>query len=101
MRLDKYLKVARIIKRRAIANEACSNSRVTINGKNAKPSKEVKEGDIISIRFGNNLYTIKVTLVPQGNVPKDQITNLYQIIGETKWLLTPLFLPPEKVAEWL
>lgn len=82
MRLDKYLKVARIIKRRTVANEACSGDRVTINGKDAKPSKEVKVGDIVSVRFGNNKYTFKVTVVPTGNVPKNDVTTLYEIIGE-------------------
>ena len=47
MRLDKYLKVARIIKRRTVANEACSHDRVTVNGKEAKPSKEIKVGDVV------------------------------------------------------
>lgn len=84
MRLDKFLKVARVIKRRVVANEACSNDRVTINGKDAKPSKEVKEGDIISVRFGNNQYTFKVLKVPTGNVPKNETENLYEIIGKTE-----------------
>ena len=54
MRLDKYLKVSRLIKRRTVANEACDNGRVTINGKVAKASTEVKVGDVIAISFGNN-----------------------------------------------
>jgi ribosomal 50S subunit-recycling heat shock protein len=53
MRLDKYLKVSRLIKRRTVANEACDAGRVTINGKTAKASAEVKVGDIIAIGFGN------------------------------------------------
>jgi ribosomal 50S subunit-recycling heat shock protein len=53
MRLDKYLKVSRLIKRRTVANEACDAGRVTINGKTAKASAEVKVGDIIGIGFGN------------------------------------------------
>lgn len=55
MRLDKYLKVSRIIKRRTVANEACSGGRVTLNGKVAKPGAEVKPGDIMTIRFGDHL----------------------------------------------
>ena len=53
MRLDKYLKVSRIIKRRTVAKEACESGRVIINGKVAKPSNDIKEGDIIEILFGN------------------------------------------------
>lgn len=81
MRLDKYLKVARIIKRRTVANEACGGDRVTINGKDAKPSKEVKIGDTISVRFGNNNYSFRVLIVPTGNVSKNDVTSLYEIIG--------------------
>ena len=55
MRLDKYLKVSRIIKRRTVANEACSGGRVTVNGKVAKPGAEVKPGDLLTIRFGEHL----------------------------------------------
>jgi ribosomal 50S subunit-recycling heat shock protein len=82
MRLDKYLKVARIIKRRSVANEACSADRVSINGKDAKPSKEVKVGDIVSVRFGDRQYTFKVLAVPTGNVPKNASTELFELIGE-------------------
>ena len=60
MRLDKYLKVSRIIKRRTVANEACDAGRVTINGKVAKAGTEVKIGDIIEIKFGNNTTKVEV-----------------------------------------
>lgn len=80
MRLDKYLKVARIIKRRTVANEACSEDRVLLNGKEAKPSKEVKLGDIITIGFGNGQKNFKVLSVPEGNVPKSATEMLYEII---------------------
>ncbi|MBR1624842.1 MAG: RNA-binding S4 domain-containing protein [Clostridia bacterium] len=80
MRLDKYLKVARIIKRRTVANEACSEDRVLLNGKEAKPSKEVKPGDIITIGFGNGQKNFKVLSVPEGNVPKSATEMLYEII---------------------
>lgn len=82
MRLDKYLKVARIIKRRTVANEACSNERVTVNGKEAKPSKEVKVGDVVSVGFGDKKFTFKVLEVPEGNVPKNNSNMLYEIINE-------------------
>lgn len=61
MRLDKYLKVSRLIKRRTIANEACDSGRVLINGKVAKASAEVKLDDIIEIQFGNKSVKVKVT----------------------------------------
>ncbi|NCA92428.1 RNA-binding S4 domain-containing protein [bacterium] len=81
MRLDKYLKVARIIKRRSVANEACSGDRVTINGKEAKPSKEVKEGDIVTVGFGDKKIVFRVLRVPVGNVSKNDSSMLYEIIG--------------------
>lgn len=63
MRLDKYLKVSRLIKRRTVANEACDNERVTVNGKVARASYEVKAGDLISIRFGQRTLTVEVVSV--------------------------------------
>ena len=60
MRLDKYLKVSRLIKRRTVANEACDNERVTVNGRTARASYEVKEGDVIAIRFGERTLSVEV-----------------------------------------
>ena len=65
MRLDKYLKVSRLIKRRTVANEACDNERVTVNGKVARASYEVKEGDVIAIRFGERTLTVEVLSVQE------------------------------------
>lgn len=65
MRLDKYLKVARIIKRRTVANEACSKERVSVNGKEAKPSKEVKVGDVVTVSFGDNKFTFRYWKFPK------------------------------------
>lgn len=65
MRLDKYLKVSRLIKRRTVANEACDNERVTVNGKIARASYEVKVGDLISIRFGQRTLTVEVVSVAE------------------------------------
>lgn len=65
MRIDKYLKVSRLIKRRTLANEACETGHVSINGKEAKPSSEVKVGDIIEIRFGSNLTKVEVTSIAE------------------------------------
>lgn len=66
MRLDKFLKVTKIIKRRSVAAEAASNQRVSINGKVAKPSHEVKVGDIIEIKFGDSISKFEVLSIPKG-----------------------------------
>ena len=79
MRLDKYLKVARIIKRRTIANEACDAGRVTVNSNPAKASYIVKEGDIIEISFGTRNVKLKVTSVKEV-VKKEEAVDLYTII---------------------
>ena len=63
MRIDKYLKVSRLIKRRTVATEACSSGRITINDKVVKPSAEVKEGDIITIGFGGKQTKVRVKKV--------------------------------------
>lgn len=81
MRLDKYLKVARIIKRRSVANEACSGDRVSINGKDAKPSKEVKVGDVVTVGFGDKKIAFRVLSIPAGNVTKNDSALLYEIIN--------------------
>jgi len=77
MRLDKFLKVSRIIKRRTIANEACDAGRVSVNEKTAKASLEVKIGDIIEIRFGNNLTKIQVLSLAE-NPRKEEAVGLYK-----------------------
>lgn len=79
MRLDKYLKVSRLIKRRTIANEACDAGRVLINDKVAKASVNVKEGDIIEIQFGNKSLKVEVLNV-QDNVKKDEAKEMYKEI---------------------
>ena len=79
MRLDKYLKVSRIIKRRTVANEACSAGRVTINDKVAKPSTEVKEGDIITIRLGAKLFSAEIVSVKEF-AKKEEADSMYRVI---------------------
>jgi len=79
MRLDKFLKVSRMIKRRTIANEACDAGRVMLNGKPAKASANVKEGDIIEIGFGGKAVKVKVLNV-QETVRKDDAKDLYEYI---------------------
>ena len=65
MRLDKFLKVSRVIKRRTIANEVADNGRVKVNGKQVKPSYEVKVGDIVEIQFGDKISKFEILLVPK------------------------------------
>lgn len=77
MRLDKYLKVSRLIKRRTVANEACDNGLVTVNGKPARASYEVKEGDKISLRFGARTITVEVVSV-QETVRQSEAAAMYR-----------------------
>lgn len=79
MRLDKYLKVSRIIKRRTIANEACDAGRVKINGRVAKASADVKTGDRIDIEFGNKNVSIEVTQVVE-STKKDDAKEMYKYL---------------------
>ncbi len=81
MRLDKFLKVSRIIKRRTVANEACSGGRVSINGKVAKPAADVKEEDELEIRFGNRVGKYKILSVKE-TVRKENAQNMYQVLEE-------------------
>ena len=86
MRLDKYLKVSRLIKRRTVANEACDNGLVTVNGKPARASYEVKEGDQITLRFGVRTVTVEVLSV-QETVRQSDAAALYRQIQSV--LLSP------------
>ena len=85
MRIDKYLKVSRIIKRRTVASEACSGGRVSINGKIAKPSSTVKPGDLISIRFGEHTGRYEVLEVAE-TVTKDHAAEMYRVLDEDAFL---------------
>ena len=80
MRLDKYLKVSRIIKRRTVANEACDNERVSVNGRVQRASYDVKVGDKISIRFGERTVSVEVVSV-QDNVGKADAAAMYRELG--------------------
>lgn len=79
MRLDKYLKVSRIIKRRTVANEACDAGRVLLNDKVARASAEVKAGDIIEIGFGNKSVKVRVTSV-QETVRKEEAKEMFEYL---------------------
>ena len=81
MRLDKYLKVSRIIKRRTVAKEACDGGRVSINGKAAKAGAEVKEGDVLEIRFGARLGRYQITDVREV-VRKENAAEMYKVLEE-------------------
>lgn len=79
MRLDKYLKVSRLIKRRTVANEACDAGRVLINGREAKASAAVKAGDILEIQFGSKTVKVEVLNV-QETVRKEEAQELYRYL---------------------
>ena len=81
MRLDKYLKVARILKRRTISKELAENSRVLVNGKVAKPAKEVNIGDVIEIVYGNRVLKVKLNDIKEV-VKKNDATVLYEVLDE-------------------
>ena len=82
MRLDKYLKVSRIIKRRTVAKEACDGGRVSINGKVCKAGAEVKEGDVMEIRFGNRVGRYEITDVREV-VRKENAAEMYRVLEES------------------
>ena len=80
MRLDKYLKNSRIIKRRTVAKDACEMGRVTVNGKIAKPGLDLKIGDVIKITFGSKELEVKVLSMPE-SVRKDDAQDMYEVIS--------------------
>ena len=83
MRLDKFLKVSRLIKRRTVANEACDSQRISVNGKNAKASYDVKIGDLITVAFGTKSVTVKVLEIKE-TTKKSESTGMYEIVSESQ-----------------
>ena len=81
MRLDKYLKVSRIIKRRTVANEACDGSHVVVNGRPAKASYDVKVGDVVEITFGTRTLRVRVTSI-KDSTKKADAAELYEVLSE-------------------
>lgn len=79
MRLDKFLKVSRIIKRRSVANDACDSEHVTVNGKPGKPGLKIKVGDKLTVRYGANETTYEVVSISE-SVRKEQATEMYRIV---------------------
>lgn len=82
MRLDKFLKVSRIIKRRTVANEVCDMARVFVNSNPSKPAKQLKVGDIITIEYKVKTLAVKVLKIPTGNVSVNEADSLYEVISE-------------------
>ena len=82
MRLDKFLKVSRIIKRSTVANSVSDLGRVLVNGTVAKPAKKLKVGDIITIEYANKNVVAKVLIIPEGNVPVQSASTLYELIEQ-------------------
>lgn len=83
MRLDKYLKVSRLIKRRTLAKEVAEAERILVNDKPAKPSKELKVGDLITIEFGNKIVTVRVQSL-EATTKKSEATEMYEFVSEQK-----------------
>ena len=81
MRIDKYLKVSRILKRRSLSKEACDGDRVFVNGKQVKPSYKLSVGDVIEVAFGSGTLKIRVLNLKE-QVKKDEVSSLYEILGE-------------------
>jgi ribosomal 50S subunit-recycling heat shock protein len=81
MRIDKFLKVSRLIKRRTVANEICDSGRVTVNGRPARPGTVVKPGDLVTIAFGGGPTTLRVLSV-QETVRKEQAVGLYELVED-------------------
>ena len=82
MRLDKYLKVSRLIKRRTVANDACDSERISVNGKPAKASYSVKLGDIISVSFGTKTVSVRVTDI-KDTTKKADAAGMYEVVSES------------------
>lgn len=81
MRIDKYLKVCRLIKRRTMANQACTADRILVNGKPAKPAKDIKEGDTVTVCYGNKTITVRV-LSTNEKARKEEAAAMYEVIDE-------------------
>ena len=82
MRLDKFLKVSRLIKRRTVANEVSDMGRVLVNSNQAKPSKQLKVGDVITIEYHNRTVVVKVLVIPKNNVSVQEASSLYELVKD-------------------
>jgi len=93
MRLDMFLKVSRLVKRRPVAKEACDNGRISLNGKPGKAGSLVKLGDIISLDYGPRVVTAEILDIPPGPVPKSAAAALYRVVSDAHAV--------GRAAEWL
>ncbi|MCC6977408.1 MAG: RNA-binding S4 domain-containing protein [Candidatus Melainabacteria bacterium] len=93
MRLDKWLKVSRLIKRRTVAQMACDQNRVYVNDRPAKSGLVVKVGDLVHLELGSRALTVKVLTVPKGAVPAQDASSLYELLEEIR--------RQAEVLEWL
>jgi ribosomal 50S subunit-recycling heat shock protein len=93
MRLDKWLKVSRILKRRMVAQMACDQNRVYVNDRPAKSSCELKVNDLVHLELGPRALTVRVSMIPNGNVPAPDASNLYELVEEIR--------RPPQILEWL
>jgi len=82
MRLDQFLKVSRIIKRRTVAKAVCDDNRIEVNGQPAKAGKEVHEGDILRLNLNSKILTCQILIIPKGNVSISEASSLYKITSE-------------------
>ena len=81
MRLDKFLQVSRIVKRRTVANSVCSSGKILVNGQKAKAGKELAVGDVLTVTFSKDAnQVLKVVEIPSGNVSRDRAPSLYRIL---------------------
>lgn len=81
MRIDKFLKVSRILKRRSVANEVCSSGKVEVNNRPAKPSTTIKEGDVVSMSYASGKFVFRVMMISE-TVKKEDAGKMYEIIAE-------------------
>jgi len=84
LRLDLFLRVSRLVKRRTVAKEACVNGRILLNSRPAKPAAEVKPGDTITLDYGPRLLTVEVLAVPTGPLSKAAAADLYRILEDRR-----------------
>ena len=81
MRLDKFLKVSRLIKRRTVAGEIADKGKISVNGQVAKPAKQLKEGDILTFCFANSTKSVRILKIPETAVPVQEASSLYEEIS--------------------
>jgi ribosomal 50S subunit-recycling heat shock protein len=91
MRLDSYLSDTRLIKRRTQAKKACEAGLVLLDGREAKPGKEVKEGQIVTINFAQRILEVEISEIPQRSVRKEEAKNFYKVVREERKKEEPLW----------